>query len=100
MVFQVAHGPYTSTWINTALDLAGGHIQYAYVLNDAMATTIDIRLKQSGAAKTKVMVVYERTALIPEANEHVQHFAAGDAKAGTEWEAQINDYLARQAAHK
>lgn len=100
MVFQVAHGSYTSTWVNTAFDLAGGHIQYAYVLNDAMVTMIDIRLKRMGAAKTDVTVVYDRTALIPEANDHVQHFAAGDAKAGKEWEEQINGYLAKQAAQK
>ena len=37
MVFKVAHGQLTSVWVNTALDLAAGHIQYAYVLNDAMA---------------------------------------------------------------
>jgi hypothetical protein len=100
MVFQVAHGSYTSTWVNTAFDLAGGHIQYAYVLNDAMVTTIDIRLKRADAGKTLVTVVYERTALIAQANEHVQHFAAGDAKADKEWEEQINGYLAKQASQK
>lgn len=100
MVFQVAHGAYTSTWVNTALDLAGGHIQYAYVIPGAMATTIDIRLASEGAQKTAVSVVYERTALAPEANEHVRHFASNDAKSGPEWEAQINGYLAKQAGRK
>src|SRR5271167_1788356 len=37
-VFKVAHGQHSSVWINTALDLVAGHIQYAYVLNDAMTT--------------------------------------------------------------
>ncbi len=96
MVFQVAHGQYSSTWINTAFDLAAGHIQYAYVLNDAMATTIDIHLTRDSAQKTGVTVVYERTALIAEANEHVQHFAKGDAKAQKEWEEAINSYLAKR----
>ncbi len=41
-VFKVAHGHHSSVWINTALDLTAGHIQYAYVLNDAMVTLIDI----------------------------------------------------------
>src|SRR5208283_5959394 len=36
MVFKVVHGHFTSAWVNTALDLTAGHIQYAYVLNDAM----------------------------------------------------------------
>jgi hypothetical protein len=95
MVFQVAHGQMTSTWVNTAFDLAGGHIQYAYVLNDAMVTVIDIHLTREGATKTAVDVVYERTALMPEANEHVQHFAKGDQQAQQEWEQAINGYFAK-----
>ena len=100
MVFSVAHGQLTSTWVNTAFDLANGHVQYVYVLADAMVTTIDIRLTREGPQKTGVTVVYERTALMPEANEHVQHFARGDEKAGEEWEEQINAYLAGLAVKK
>jgi hypothetical protein len=95
MVFQVAHGHYSSVWINTAFDLAAGHIQYAYVLNDAMTTRIDIHLAREGAEKTSVTVVYERTALVPEANEHVQHFAKGDEKSGKEWAEEIKGYFAK-----
>jgi hypothetical protein len=39
--------------------------------------------------------VYERTALIPEANEHVQHFAKVDERAGTEWGEAMNGYFAK-----
>jgi hypothetical protein len=95
MIFKVDHSDHSSIWINTAFDLGAGHIQYAYVLNDAMATTIDIHLTRESAQTTGVTVVYERTALIPEANEHVQHFAKGDEKAGKEWEEAINGYLAK-----
>ncbi len=95
MVFRVSHGQFSSVWINTAFDLAAGHIQYVYVVNDAMTTLIDIHLMRQGADKTSVNVVYERTALLPEANEHVLHFAKGDAKADQEWETQINGYLAK-----
>jgi hypothetical protein len=95
MVFKVAHGQFTSAWVNTALDLAVGHIQYAYVLNDAMAVLIDIHLTRQSAQKTGVTVVYERTALLPEANEHVQHFTKGDAGAGKEWGDAINSYFAK-----
>ncbi len=95
MVFQVAHGHYSSTWVNTAFDIAAGHIQYAYVLNDAMATLIDIHLTRESAQKTGVTVVYERTALVPEANEHVQHFTKGDEKSGKEWSDAINGYFAK-----
>jgi hypothetical protein len=98
MVFKVAHGQLTSVWVNTALDLTAGHIQYAYVLNDAMATLIDIHATRQGPQKTSVTVVYERTALIPEANDHVQHFAKGDENAGKEWGDAINAYLAKTGA--
>jgi hypothetical protein len=95
MVFRVEHPGHSAAWINTALDLAAGHIQYTYVLNDAMATLIDIHLTRDSAQKTGVTVLYERTALIPEANEHVQHFAKGDETAGKEWEDAINAYFAK-----
>ena len=98
MIFQVAHGEMTSTWVNTVFDLGAGHIQYAYVLGDAMVTTIEIHLTRQATDKTGVNVVYERTALLPEANQHVRHFENGDAKAGEEWERQINEYLAKMQA--
>jgi len=96
MVFKIVHGQHEAIWVNTAFDLAAGHIQYTYILADAMATLIDIHLTREGAQKTGVSVVYERTALIPEANDHVQHFAAGDKRADKEWEAAINGYLANK----
>ncbi len=98
MVFKVTHGQLTSVWVNTALDLAAGHIQYAYVINDAMAVLIDIHLTRQSAQKTGVTVVYERTALMPESNEHVQHFAKDDAAAGKEWGDAINSYFAKLRA--
>jgi hypothetical protein len=93
MVFKIMHGQHEAIWVNTAFDLAAGHIQYTYILNDAMATLIDIHLTREGAQKTGVNVIYERTALIPEANEHVQHFAKNDEKAGKEWDEGVNGYL-------
>lgn len=98
MVFRVDHPHHSSVWINTAFDLAAGHIQYAYVLNDAMTTLIDIHLTRESAQKTGVTVVYERTALLPEANEHVQHFTEGDERAGKEWGDAINGYFAKLRA--
>ncbi len=95
MVFRVEHPHHSAVWVNTAYDLAAGHIEYAYVLNDAMATLIDIHLTREGAQKTGVSVVYERTALIPEANEHVQHFAKQDERAQKEWEEAISGYLVK-----
>jgi hypothetical protein len=104
MVFRILHSQhYEAIWVNTAFDLVAGHIQYTYILADSMATLIDIHLTREGAQKTGVAVVYERTALIPEANEHVQHFAKSDERAGKEWGEAINGYLLKlsmQSGHK
>jgi hypothetical protein len=94
MVFTVPKGQFTSAWVNTAFDLAAGHIQYAYLVSETMATLIDIHLTRESGQKTAVTVVYERTALMPEANEHVQRFADEDAAAGKEWSDAINSYFA------
>ena len=93
-VFRVEHGGHRSVWVNTVFDPAAGHVQYVYVLNDAMATRIDIHLKRDGAGGTAVSVVYERTALMAEANAHVRSFAQNDAQQGAEWKAQIEKYWA------
>jgi len=98
MVFTVAHGGMTSVWTNTAFDAAGGHVQYVYVIPDALVTLIDIHLTKSGGNETQVSAVYERTALSKEANDHVAHLAKGDAKSGPEWEAAMNGYLRKAAA--
>jgi hypothetical protein len=97
-VFLIKHGQDASTWTTTAFDLAAGHVQYVYTMNAALATLIDIHLAREGAHKTGVSVVYERTALTPEANEHVAHLAQHDKGFGQEWEQQINAYLAKTRA--
>lgn len=98
-VFRVAHGHYTSVWTTTAFDLAAGHVQYVYVINDAMVTLIDIHLSRQDTKHTAVSVVYERTALAPEANDHVAILAKQDEGFGKEWELQINGYLEKARAH-
>ena len=95
MVFTVLKGQLTSVWVNTAFDLEAGHIQYAYWVSETMTTLIDIHLTRESAQKTGVAVVYERTALVPAAKEHVQHFAEEDAGAGKEWGDAINSYVAK-----
>jgi hypothetical protein len=98
MVFTVPKGQFTSVWVNTAFDLEAGHIQYAYLVSETMTTLIDIHLTRERAQKTGVSVVYERTALVPEANQHVQHFAKDDAGAGKEWGDAIGSYFAKLRA--
>lgn len=96
MVFTVNHGHLQAAWVNTEFDLRNGRIQYAYVIPDVMVTLISLRLIPEGK-QTHVQVAYDRTALSPEADEHVRRMAEQDRAAGPEWEKQINDYLARQA---
>jgi len=95
MIFTVAHGGRKSVWTNTAFDASSGHVQYVYMINDALVTLVDIHLTKASANETRVSVVYERTALSPEANDHVTHLAKGDATSGPEWEEAMNGYLSR-----
>lgn len=95
MVFTVAGAGTSSVWTNTAFDASTGHVQYVYVVTDTMVTLVDIHVTRAGATETKVEVVYERTALKPEANDRVNHFAKGDAKTGPLWERAINAYLTK-----
>ena len=97
-VFMVEHGHHRSYWINTAFDLEGRHIQYAYVIPDLMATLIDLKFSEVDAANTKVAVTYERTALTSEANDHVREAGIADSKNGPEWGKLVNDYLMKQHA--
>jgi hypothetical protein len=97
MVFTVS-GPHgTATWINTCFEPQNGRVQYAYVLENAMATLITLCLTPRGE-HTHVAVTYERTAIQPRADAWVRRMAEQDARAGEEWSTQINAYLrARQS---
>src|SRR5664279_951943 len=78
MVFTWSQNGTPSLWINTAFDVLSGHVQYVYVITDVMVTLIDIHLTRLDEASTRVSVVYERTALRPEANEQVAQQAGDD----------------------
>ena len=93
MVFTVAHGPMNSVWVNTAFDAATGRVQYVSVIPDALATLIDIQVTPLDSATTTVTVAYERTALSPEANDHVRAQGDHDRGQGPQWQAAITDYL-------
>lgn len=95
MVFTVAHHHLHSFWVNTELDLRDGRVQYVYVIPDALVTVITVNLKPQGD-QTLVEVHYDRTALTPEADAHVQEMAKQDRDSGPEWQAQINQYLEKQ----
>lgn len=98
-VFIVRHGEHRSVWVNTLFDVQSGHIQYVYVLGDLLATTIDVRLHPLNATLTRVDVTYVRTALRPEANEHVEMMSKHDREQGKVWEDAIAAYLRKRNGH-
>jgi hypothetical protein len=94
-VFLVNHRSHSSVWMLTRFDRTSGRVQYAFVLNNAVAACINIAIKAHAANKTDVSVSYEWTALDPNANEHVRDLAKQYEGAGAEWETQINSYASR-----
>lgn len=99
MVFTVAHGSYQVPWVSTDFDVAGGRVQYVYVIPNTLVTVITIRMTPQGE-KTHVNVEYDRTALSAGANGHVQELAESDRKSGPEWEGQINGWLGKESGAK
>jgi hypothetical protein len=99
-VFTIRHGEHTAVWVNTRFDVEAGHMQYVYVLGDLLVTTIDVRLHAMDPAHTKVDVTYTRTALRPEAGEHVIAMGKHDGEQGPVWESKINTYLQRRALRR
>jgi hypothetical protein len=97
-VFTVRHGHHHAYWINTSFDLETRHFQYVYLIPEAMVVLIDVRFSELDPANTRVDVAYERTALKPQANEHVKELGNSDRESGKEWGTAINDYLAKQKA--
>ena len=95
MVFTTVQGGLPREWTNTCFDAASGHVQYVYWIADVMVVLIDIHLNRSIAQQTQVQVVYERTALRPEANQQVLRMAQADAHSGPRWEAMISAYLTK-----
>ena len=92
-VFIVRHADHNAVWVNTIFDVENGRMQYVYVLADLLATTIDVHLHPIDGQHTKVDITYTRTALRPEADEHVAAMSRHDREQGPEWESKINAYL-------
>jgi hypothetical protein len=96
-VFTIEHGPVTAVWVNTLFDLEGRHFIYAYFIPGILVSTIDVRFALADQKTTQVHVIYTRTALVPEGNEHVTAFTAMDKTAGHDWQQAIDGYLASRS---
>jgi hypothetical protein len=59
-----------------------------------LVTVIDVRFNPASADLTEVNVVYTRTALTPEGNEHLTAMNEDDKTAGKDWQQAIDKYLA------
>ena len=95
-VFTIEHGHAHAhaTWVNTALDLQTGHVQYVYVIPEKQAVRIDIHLaRHEGPEWTDVNVVYQRTALEPDFNSRVVELGDKDRQSAPEWSSAIERYL-------
>jgi hypothetical protein len=73
----------------TIFDRVKGHARHVFLLGDSHVTVIDVRLVPLGFGTTGVTVVYERTALNPDAEHEVRQLSAADVAQGPEWEAAI-----------
>jgi hypothetical protein len=93
-VFMVKGG-HSSVWVNTIFDAEHGRVQYACFAGESMVTLISIHVQKIAPGQTKATVVYERTAVRPEANDQVNRLADGDQTKGPEWEAALRSYLGR-----
>jgi hypothetical protein len=93
-VFTIQHGPVTAVWVNTLFDLEAHHFQYVYFIPEIMVTTIDVHFTPSNSTTTEVHVLYTRTALTAEGNNHVATFTATDKTAAHDWQNSIDAYLA------
>ena len=55
-----------------------------------MVTTIDVLFTPANSSTTQVHVIYTRTALTPEGNDHVTAFTANDKAAAHDWQQSID----------
>lgn len=92
-VFTIRHGPSKAVWVTALYDIEGRHFKYVYFLDGLLVTTIDVRFHPIDASSTAVHVVYTRTALTPQGNDHIVAMTEGDKSAGADWQSALNSYL-------
>jgi hypothetical protein len=93
-VFTIQHGPVQAVWLVAQHDVEARHFKYVYFLEGLMACTIDVRFTRVDVGTTSVHVTYARTAVSAEGDRHVATMTEVDKRAGAEWQADIEQYLA------
>jgi hypothetical protein len=93
-VFIIQHGPGQAVWVVAQHDLESKHFQYVYFLESLMVCTIDVRFAIVDAGTTSVHVTYARTSISTVGDEAVAGMSDRDKRAGAEWQAAIDGYLA------
>ena len=95
-VFTVHHGPVTAVWVNTLFDLEARHFNTS-TSSPTSWSPPSTSASRPPTGQHQVHVVYTRTALTPEGNDHVTAFTASDKSAAQDWQQAIDAYLATRA---
>jgi hypothetical protein len=96
-VFNIAFGAHQAVWVTSRFDVETRQFQYVYFIPGLLVTVIDVRFQPDRDNTTHVNVVYTRTALSPEGNEHVAKLHENDQASGKQWQGEIDEYLASKA---
>jgi hypothetical protein len=97
-VFTVNYGPLFALWVVARHDLDARHFCYVYFIADVLVTTVDVRFEPLEDHRTRVNVMYRRTALTPAGEAQVEAMTEEDKRAGNEWQEAIDNYLALRAS--
>jgi hypothetical protein len=84
-VFETSHDGETTIWLVLERE-PGRRVSYARVTPGSRAGTVTVTLDEDGERRSIVHVVYELTALTPEAAEELDGFAAGYEAFLRSWE--------------
>jgi hypothetical protein len=83
-------------WVISAYDKLRGYIQYVSFRPGKTLTLVSIQCFPARHDTTRVRITYRRTALRPESNAAVEHFAAGFTSEAQHWENTLNEYLQKR----
>jgi hypothetical protein len=83
-------------WVVTEYDAKQGRVSYVFVTPGFAVTTLKIRLQPDGHGRSKAIVTYYFSAMVPEANGEVnQHNRQWARQQRIHWETAINAALAK-----